>query len=83
MKKYFLHNGNEQTGPFDMNELETQKITSETMVWFQGASSWSKAGEIEELKNILTVEPPAFDSNTPPPLTANTIVSKQEVDVIG
>jgi hypothetical protein len=30
MKKYFLHDGTKQHGPFDLAELETKIITAQT-----------------------------------------------------
>jgi len=60
MKKYFLHNGSEQQGPFDIEELKSQKITNKTPIWFDGLTEWTAAGEIEELKNIITGTPPPF-----------------------
>ena len=60
MKKYYLHNGQESIGPFTKEQLKEQKITKETPVWSDEMTDWKKAGEVDELKSIL--------SNNPPPL---------------
>lgn len=36
MKKYFYTDGNENYGPFTLEELEAQGITRETLVWYEG-----------------------------------------------
>jgi hypothetical protein len=66
MKAYFLHDGNQKTGPFSFDELKQKGIEATTMIWFDGLSSWVKAGEIPELKEILL--------KSPPPLSKQTII---------
>ena len=58
MKKYYLHIGTENIGPFDLDELKTKAITRNTQVWCEGMEDWKNAGEVEELKSILSVVPP-------------------------
>lgn len=60
MKQYYLHNGENNSGPYNIKELKDQKITKDTPVWSNGMQNWKKAGEVDELKSIL--------SNNPPPL---------------
>lgn len=58
MKKYYLHNGQENIGPYDKEELREQKINKDTLVWAEDWNEWKKAGEIDELKIILLSSPP-------------------------
>ncbi len=67
MKKYYLHNGVESSGPFDLTELQMKQITAKTPVWFSGMPDWKTAGEIDELQSILKVAPPPFKSAVPNP----------------
>jgi hypothetical protein len=61
MKKYYLHNGTEQDGPFDISDLKSKGITAKTEVWYEGISDWTNADEIDELKGL-------FSKVTPPPI---------------
>jgi hypothetical protein len=65
MKKYYLHNGVESSGPFDLSELQMKQITATTPVWFSGMPDWKTAGEIDELQTILKVTPPPLKSIPP------------------
>ena len=65
MKKYYLHNGTEQDGPFDISELKSKGITSKTEVWYEGISDWTDADQIDELKGL-------FSKATPPPIKPKT-----------
>ena len=60
MKEYYIHNGKDNRGPLNIEELKDQKITKDTPVWSNDMQNWKKAGEVDELKSIL--------SNNPPPL---------------
>lgn len=60
MKEYYIHNGKDNRGPLNIEELKDQKITKDTPVWSNDMHNWKKAGEVDELKSIL--------SNNPPPL---------------
>ena len=60
MKKYFLHNGTESSGPFSFDELRALKITKITPVWFEGMEKWKYAGDIEELYELVAITPPPF-----------------------
>ena len=62
MKKYFLHDGTESSGPFDLEELKAKKITRTTPVWFEGMEHWKNAEEIPELSSIFVAIPPPFKS---------------------
>jgi hypothetical protein len=64
MRKYFIHNGETENGPFDIEQLKTMQIKSETPVWYDGLQNWTIAGSIDELKPIIgsTVTPPKFES---------------------
>ncbi len=65
MKKYFLHNGKEQHGPYSLDELKQQGLTAKTMVWFDGISNWTEAQFIPELKEFATATPPPFEKANP------------------
>ena len=75
MKKYFLHNGTEQQGPFDIEDLKTKNINKDTSIWYEGLDNWTTADKIDELKELLkTTTPPPFGEpkKTPPPIQKPT-----------
>jgi hypothetical protein len=61
MKKYFLHNGKEQQGPFTIEDLKAKNICKDTPVWYDGLDSWTTVDKIDELKELLKTK-------TPPPI---------------
>jgi hypothetical protein len=83
MKKYFLHNGTENSGPFDLDELKTKSITKTTPVWFEGMENWKYAGEIPELSSVFAVIPPPISSFTTPSPTPKASQNKAPRKIIG
>ncbi|WP_413998019.1 GYF domain-containing protein [Flavobacterium sp. W1B] len=67
MNTYYIHNGNESSGPFGLEELKNKKITHTTPVWCQGMEDWKNAGEVTELKSILMIVPPPIKIVSPEP----------------
>jgi len=65
MKKYYLHEGAETTGPFSIEELKDKSIKRATPVWTEGMDEWVSAGTVDELKSLFAT-PPAFKSAPPP-----------------
>eukprot|EP01031_Cornospumella_fuschlensis_P012143 gene12143-14845_t len=76
MKKYYLHNGTEQQGPFSIDELKQQNLSKETHVWYDGLPEWTPAGQLAELKEAIKTIPPPF---TPKPATEIPIAEKPVV----
>ncbi len=66
MKMYYLQDGQNNIGPFNLEELKERKITKNTSIWYEGLSDWTTAGNIEELKIILTETPPPLKKSEPP-----------------
>ncbi len=69
MRQYFIHNGQNQEGPFDLEHLKKRTLKKETPIWYEGIEKWTTVGEIEELKNLIS-------SPLPPPLFPNKETSK-------
>lgn len=68
MKKYYLHNGAEQQGPFTFEELTTQSINKYTLIWHDGLKDWTPAEKVDELKSLLyRTDPPVFTNKQTPP----------------
>ncbi len=65
MKKYFLHTGKTQSGPFTLDELKQQGLRGTTMVWFDGIENWTEAQKIDELKSFVVATPPPFETTNP------------------
>lgn len=76
MKTYYIHNGTENSGPFLLEELKAKKITKTTLIWFEGIDEWKYAGDIPELKSILTVVPPPLKNIPPLPKPEEKIISQ-------
>ena len=68
MKQYYINVDNKQIGPLSFDELKENKITRETIVWFEGLQDWQKAGDIEELKLVFKNFPPPINQSNPPPI---------------
>lgn len=62
----FLFIAGQQYGPYDYNTLKqfitTGQLTAQTLVWQQGMTAWTAAGEVRELQALFTPTPPS----TPP-----------------
>ena len=80
MKQYYIFVNDEQVGPLILEELKDKKISRETKVWFEGLEDWKNAGEIEELKTILSSIPPPINSFTSKPPTPK-FEKKQTVEI--
>jgi hypothetical protein len=74
MKKYFLHEGSNQTGPFDIEELKGKNLRADTPVWYEGLENWTVIGSVEDLKGLIIPTPPPFETKkaTPPPIQKQT-----------
>jgi len=90
MKKYYLHNGEDQEGPFDIEDLKAKNIKSSTPIWFEGIPEWTTAGTVAELIPFFsTITPPPFQkSHSQPlpktePLKVSTETSKKRKSKIG
>jgi membrane protease subunit (stomatin/prohibitin family) len=61
---YFVAIEGKQTGPFDVQTLASQaatgRLTQQSLVWAQGMSQWTPAGQVPALAGIF--------ANLPPPL---------------
>ncbi len=81
MKKYFLHNGSESSGPFTLEELKEKNIVKTTAVWFDGLEHWKTAAEIPELTRLFVATPPPFQSlpNATPSPKKTKIVAEQKI----
>ncbi|MDI6048648.1 DUF4339 domain-containing protein [Flavobacterium sp. XS2P24] len=84
MKKYFIHNGQCEVGPFDFEQLKTMQLKNETPIWHGGLQNWTTANNIEELKSILNsnVSPPKFENftqqNSNPPIFSNPVYENNQ-----
>lgn len=83
MKKYYIHQDEQQQGPFSKEELIEKKITRDTMVWFEGVDNWVEATKVDELEDIFKSIPPPIQSKKPmvthPPLVNDKI--KEKIDI--
>ena len=78
MRKYFIHNGENELGPFDQEQLKLQGLKKETPIWYEGLESWTTAGEIEELKSLFPVTPPPLIKITEPTVATPPIMSQPQ-----
>lgn len=60
MNKYFYTDGTEKFGPYSFEELKSCPIDRKTLVWFHPMTDWKPAGNVEELKELFTEQPPEF-----------------------
>lgn len=82
MKKYFLHDGSQQSGPFELEELKSKKLNRDTPIWFEGLDEWTTINKVEELKELITSTPPPFISKmaSPPPIPDSQTSTKISVE---
>ena len=77
MNVYFFHDGNEQQGPFSVEELKEKSIKRETRVWMKDLKDWTKAGDLPELSQLFENTPPPFPKQTSsPPSQKETLTEK-------
>ena len=54
-----LYAANEKKhGPLTLDELKEKRISKTTLVWTEGLEDWTEAQNIDELKSIISPEPP-------------------------
>ena len=70
MKEYFYLEGNDQKGPFTLEEIKSKGLSNETLVWFDGIDNWTSLINVPELNTILKKSPP------PPPIDNQSIKNK-------
>lgn len=83
MKKYYLHNGTESSGPFDIEELKAKNITKASPVWFEGMQHWKTAGEIPELTQLFIAVPPPISVFSAPSPTPKEEKEEEERKILG
>ena len=64
---YFVAVGSQRTGPFDLQALSSQAaagtLTPQTLVWTQGMTQWTAAGQVPALAQVLASIPPPLPPN--------------------
>lgn len=60
--QYFIAVNGQQQGPYTQQVLQQMvqqgTLTRDTLVWKQGMSSWSKAGDVAEINGLFAAVPP-------------------------
>ena len=53
MKSYYFYSGSERKGPYSLNEIRSESITADTLIWYHGLEDWKRAKELEEFKDLF------------------------------
>ncbi|MCC7350240.1 MAG: SPFH domain-containing protein [Phycisphaerales bacterium] len=65
---YFIVLDGQQAGPFDLGKLRENaaagRLNRQTLVWKQGMSQWTAAGEVAELGSLFAIAPPPIPKNS-------------------
>ena len=65
---YFAAVDGKQAGPFDPAAMKAAvadgRVSRETLVWSQGMSAWTAAGQVGELSNLFAAVPPPLPPTT-------------------
>lgn len=56
--KYYIANNGHHEGPFEISELQSRGITTETLVWNESMPQWVPAGSVAELAVLFTAPQP-------------------------
>lgn len=73
MKNIYLSSNNGQEGPFEIADLKSHNINSDTMVWFEGMADWKRASEVNEFKDYIISTPPPLHKEIPPDTNLNKL----------
>lgn len=64
--QYFFANGNEQRGPYSVEQLAALGLRPDTLVWREGLAEWVPLDSLSELTALIPVAPVV--AHPPPPL---------------
>jgi hypothetical protein len=53
MKHYFIKDGEIEIGPFTKEQLKSQTIEKETLIWHAALRKWTQACDVIELKKLF------------------------------
>jgi hypothetical protein len=67
MRTYYINNGDKNGGPFTMEELKSQQIKENTLVWCQGMDEWKPAINLADFKPFFAALPPTVKQSAPSP----------------
>ncbi len=67
---FYLHINDKEVGPVKFNQLIESGLTPDALVWWQGASNWTKAADLPELRPLLASRQPAPQQPQPAPQPA-------------
>lgn len=56
-KIYLRKNAKTTLGPFSWEKLKEKNLNPSDLVWYEGLSDWTPAGEIAELKSKNSLSP--------------------------
>lgn len=81
-RQYMMLNGDQQIGPFSIDELLRQSLTVETYVWTQGMAQWQMAGQVPEIVDAMRRKqaappPPPIPSQIPVPPVPPPVPQRQ------
>lgn len=76
-QQFYLAVNGVQTGPFNYEEIKTKGIHRYTLIWTEGLENWTKAEQVEALKDLIRTMPPPVPNEEkkqqmPPPITPNS-----------
>ncbi len=82
-QEFYIIENSQRQGPLSFEELKSRKIQKETLVWYEGLDSWTKAEYLPLLKDILKASPPPMPNSSnqqkqfePPIPTKTNLMSK-------
>ena len=76
--QYHYADGENHFGPFTIEELKDKKITKDTLIWYEGLDTWTKAEGIKELDILFKSIPPPL-AKTPPPISYTTQTGNKSI----
>ena len=71
MEYYIALPGKKRIGPFGKNELLSNGLRPDSLVWAQGMSGWQRADQVDDLKDLFVASPPPMPQ-APPVMPAAT-----------
>jgi len=85
MKEYYFADGNEQKGPYSLEELKNNKISATTLIWREGLNDWIEAKRLKELEILFKSTPPLLKEKDEKNITSKRrkILIAKELKLVG